>query len=1151
MKKTTFLIKINVTLFFVLFYSFNLFHSQTIEEPCAFDKMYQEKLKDPTFKKLYDDHNLMIDDYIKHNPSRSKSTIQIPVVVHVIHKGEAIGVGSNISDAQIQSAITNLNDVYGNKVNSSVSVDLGVQFQLAKRDTNCNSTTGIVRVNASGVPGYSQNGVNSSNTNGADETVLKDLSKWPTDQYMNFWIVSEIDGNNGGSGIQGYANLPVAIDEYNGAVMMASVFGYDPTGTLFNMSFNNDNSTVTHEVGHFLDLYHPFQGGSSGVCPPNETNCSTQGDKVCDTPPIMNYLNYNNNEIYFGCPIGTSNTCSTGNLDQVMHNIMNYTSCPDRFTAGQATRIQASLATSRLSLTKSLGLVVPSGAYTQPKTACASITTGDGLIGRYAGITEVVLNNLIKTSSSTKDDNPTNGYMDFTTSCLNVATVTAGQTYPLKITTFFNTQKVKAFIDYNNNGVFTDTGEELTTTGGLTSTSGAQVTQNITIPLTAVQNTSLRLRVISDITSVSGPCHTSVYGQTEDYTVLVLSSSPAASVAITSSDLDNSICTGTSVTFTAVANNGGAAPVYQWKLDGNVVGSNSTTYTTTGLTNNQIVTCVMTSNLVGVTASPATSNSITTAVKTTASPTGSAAQSVCNSGTVANLTATGTALKWYSASSGGSSLATNTALTNGTYYATQTVNTCESGSRLAVALTINTTSAPTGNASQTLCASSTVANLSPTGSSIKWYSGPTGGSSLATNTTLTNGTYYATQTLSSCESASRLAVTCSLQNTATPSGTSPQAFCTASTVANLSATGTSIKWYSTVSGGSSLATNTTLTSGTYYATQTLNSCESSNRLAVVVTSGSPSVPTGSATQSVCNSGTVANLSATGTAIKWYSGPTGGSSLTANTALANGTYYATQTVNTCESATRLAVTLTINTSAAPTGSNSQTFCATSTVAKLSATGSSIKWYSVVSGGSSLATNTTLTNGTYYATQTLSSCESASRLTVSVTINQLPVVTFSPIPNLCTYSPLFTLTQGLPSGIGGVYSGIGVSNGVLNPSLLSIGSTNLTYTYTDSKNCTSSSQTSVTVSQCLGIDELDKSGFVIFPNPTTNLFYINSMSEEIQNIVIYNNQGEIVKSKFLNLENLKYSIELDSCSEGIYLVQVKTKSSLYYSKLSIIK
>ena len=141
--------------------------------------------------------------------------------------------------------------------------------------------------------------------------------------------------------------------------------------------------------------------------------------------------------------------------------------------------------------------------------------------------------------------------------------------------------------------------------------------------------------------------------------------------------------------------------------------------------------------------------------------------------------------------------------------------------------------------------------------------------------------------------------------------------------------------------------------------------------------------------------------------------------------------------------------------------------------------------------------------------------------------------------------------MPSGIGGVYSGLGVSNGVLNPSLLSIGSTNLTYTYTDSKNCTSSSQTSVTVSQCLGIDELDKSGFVIFPNPTTNLFYINSMSEEIQNIVIYNNQGEIVKSKFLNLENLKYSIELDSCSEGIYLVQVKTKSSLYYSKLSIIK
>jgi hypothetical protein len=85
-------------------------------------------------------------------------------------------------------------------------------------------------------------------------------------------------------------------------------------------------------------------------------------------------------------------------------------------------------------------------------------------------------------------------------------------------------------------------------------------------------------------------------------------------IAITSSDVDNSICAGTSVTFTAAPTNGGSAPAYQWKLNGTNVGTNATTYTNASLLNNDVVTVVMTANNVCQTSATANGNIITTAV---------------------------------------------------------------------------------------------------------------------------------------------------------------------------------------------------------------------------------------------------------------------------------------------------------------------------------------------------------------------------------------------------------------------------------------------------------------------------------------------------------------------------------------------------------
>ena len=178
-----------------------------------------------------------------------------------------------------------------------------------------------------------------------------------------------------------------------------------------------------------------------------------------------------------------------------------------------------------------------------------------------------------------------------------------------------------------------------------------------------------------------------------------------------------------------------------------------------------------------------------------------------------------------------------------------------------------------------------------------------------------------------------------------------------------------------------------------YVGSSLGSCGGwSSGCRKITVNSIPSAPTGSASQSFCfaASPTVAALSATGTAIQWYDAATNGSLLASSAALTNGTsYYASQTVSGCESTNRLAVAVTVTTTpSAPTGSASQSFCsaANPTVASLSATGTTILWYAASSGGSSLATSTALTNSTsYYASQTVSGCESTNRLAVAAVLN----------------------------------------------------------------------------------------------------------------------------------------------------------------------
>jgi hypothetical protein len=231
-------------------------------------------------------------------------------------------------------------------------------------------------------------------------------------------------------------------------------------------------------------------------------------------------------------------------------------------------------------------------------------------------------------------------------------------------------------------------------------------------------------------------------------------------------------------------------------------------------------------------------------------------------------------------------------------------------SNISAILTVQLGVGPTASA-QSFCNTGTVADLmavGATGSTIQWYAEAMGGTALAGTTALATGDYYVSQSIDSCESMrTMVAVTVNVTDAPTASA---QSFCNTGTVADLmamGATGSTIQWYAAAMGGTALAGTAVLASGDYYASQSIDGCESTRTL-VEVTVNVIATPTGTAIQDFTTGQTLANFTAVGQNIIWYSAATGGTVLPSTTILVSGTtYYASQTINGCESVTRLAVT----------------------------------------------------------------------------------------------------------------------------------------------------------------------------------------------------------------------------------------------------
>jgi len=348
------------------------------QRSCAANEVLaRQLLENPLLKQKMEDIERHTAQYIQSGGVNDRVVVTIPVVFNVVWNV----AGDNISDARLLSQLQVLNDDF-RRLNADASntpagfqgiaADCEINFCLATQDPGGNATTGIRR---------QQTSVTSFSTNDAVKfTAQGGLDIWDRNKYLNMWVCDL------GGGLLGYAQFPGGPANTDGVVCDYAYFGTNGSSPPFHLG-----RTATHEVGHWLNLYHIW--GDDG------TSCS--GSDLCADTPNQADENY-------GCPAFPAISCSNGTNGDMFMNYMDYTddACMNIFTAGQKTRVQSLFGTggSRVALLSSPGCQPPGGGScgTPSGLNATSITQTSATLGWSAvsGATTYTLQWKLSTSGT-------------------------------------------------------------------------------------------------------------------------------------------------------------------------------------------------------------------------------------------------------------------------------------------------------------------------------------------------------------------------------------------------------------------------------------------------------------------------------------------------------------------------------------------------------------------------------------------------------------------------------------------------------------------------------------------------------------------------------------------------------------------------------
>lgn len=409
---------------------------------------------------------------------------------------------------------------------------------------------------------------------------------------------------------------------------------------------------------------------------------------------------------------------------------------------------------------------------------------------------------------------------------------------------------------------------------------------------------------------------------------------------------------------------------------------------------------------------------ILTIIPSTFGPPGVADVYYCQDDFASPLTATGINLLWYSSATGGTgstSAPTPSTYSPGVYYFWVSQSPCAGSESSRAMITVYVTPRPviTATNSSPICAGNALYlyghDTFTVGTITYNWSGPGGFSSTSHNPVITSATsvdsgyFMVTLTVNGCTSLPDTTFAI-VHDAPPPPAVTNVTYCQyASGVVALIATGTSLRWYISATGGSGSSTAPTPSVAvagtfTFYVTQTTNGCESSRAPLIVTVNPKPAPPTVTL-QTYCQYDLPSPVAASGTALLWYGPGVSGSATapTPSTVVAGiDSYYVTQTILGCVSDRAFDPVTIIAKPAPPTTTNVE-YCQFSNAAMLGAGGANLQWYLSSAGGTALAgaptpSTTTVGTTTWYVSQIINGCES-DRSAISCTIIYLPVFTIT--------------------------------------------------------------------------------------------------------------------------------------------------------------